>query len=241
MTTPILVHSAIKEMAMLLRMIRNQCSQNRTIALIFCILTSSHIANASAPSSESSEPLDYATMTHEITIEMLRAGTESGAKQNEFQFIVTGYGLINSPEEKSLDLAKRKKVTIELGRFGETKMDALTIWRADDKARDFKQFHVDGKAIRDLVAKSMNELKIPEREVIIQTDVSLIAKKKKYFLLPDEQIVATISYLPLSDATAAEQQKSFILTDDKGAYVKLSVRYKKEPNKKDQKTTNNSK
>ena len=226
---------------MLLKNIRNQHSLQRFVTLLFCILASPLLANVSTPRSESSEPLDYSTMTHEITIEMLRAGAESGAKQNEYKFIATGYGLINSPEEKALDFAKRKKVTIELGRFGETKMDALAIWRADDKAKDFKQFHVDGKAIRDLVAKSMSELKIPESEVIIQTDVSMIAKKKKYFLLPDEQIVATISYLPLSDRAAAESQKSFVLTDDKGTYVKLSVRYKKEPNKKDQSTTSNSK
>ena len=224
---------------MLLKKIQKQRNLCGCIALIYCALTTSLSANINASTSESSEPLDYTTLSHEINIEMLRAGTESGTKQTNYQFIVTGYGLINSPEEKSLDSTKRKKVTFELGRFGETKMDALAIWRADDKAKDFKQFHVDGKAIRDLVAKSMSELQIPENNVIIQIDISMIMKKKKYFLLPDEPVVATISYLPLSALVTTETQKSFVLTDDKGAYVKLSVNYKKEKNRKEQSTTNN--
>ena len=236
-----LTHLATKGMAMPLKDNRIKCKFNRYIALTFCILTSPLIANVSMTPADATEPVDYTTLTHEIIIEMLRAGTESGAKQSDYQFIVTGYGLINSPEETSLDLTKRKKVKIELGRFGETKMDALAIWRADDKAKDFKQFHVDGKVVRDLVAKSMSELQIPESSVTIQTDVSMITKKKKYFLLPDEQVIATISYLPLIDRAAAETQKSFVLTDDKGAYVKLSVRYKKEANKKEQGTTTNNK
>lgn len=225
---------------MLFTNIRNQKIFYRYIALTFYFLIISQGANGKTINSESAEPLDYATLSHEISIDMLRAGTESGVKKNDYIFIVTGNGLIDSPEEKSLDFVKRKKVTIELGRFGETKIDALAIWRADDKAKEFKQLRIDGKAIRDLVAKSMSELVITEDGVIIQIDVSMIAKKKKYFLLPDERVIAVISYLPLKDIASAEAQKSFVLTDDKGVHVKLSLRYPKEGKKKERETTNNS-
>ncbi len=183
---------------------------------------------AAAPSVKSaSEPIDYTQLSHELDLTMLRSGAHNGDKPNQYLFKVVAHGMSNSPEEKTKDFASRKKVTIDLGSFGDTQLDPLAIWRQDQKAKEFKQLRIDGKAVRDLVAKTMTQLQIPENQVSVQTDINFVAKKKKYYVLNDDQVVATVSFSPLVKIEPGTQvpEQSFTMTDDKGAVAKLNVKF----------------
>jgi len=182
---------------------------------------------APAGATLSPEPIDYTLLSHDLDVTMIRAGAHNGEKPNQYFFKVTAYGFIDSPEERAKDLASRKKASSELGTFGETELDPLAYWRQDSKAKQFKQLHIDGKTVRDLVAKTMTQLQISENQVTIQTDISLIAKRKKYFVLPDDQVIATVSFTPLIKigSGAPSPDQSFTLTDDKGAVAKLNVKF----------------
>jgi hypothetical protein len=198
----------------------------RNIYLSASVVTFSNVA-AAAPASSPSNPTDYSLLSHDLEISMVRAGTHNGEKTNQYQFKVTAYGLINSPEEKGKEIARRKKVQSDLGIFGDTTLEPLAFWRQDEKSKSSKQFHVDGKVLRELVAKTMTELQIQESQVGVQTDVALIAKRKKYFVLNDDQVIATISFNPLIPTPVGTNipDQAFTMTDDKGTLVKLQVRF----------------
>ncbi|MBM4250761.1 MAG: hypothetical protein FJ146_02195 [Deltaproteobacteria bacterium] len=207
-------------------------SKYKVFVLTLCwiligLLPDSEASAGTAGTTSPSEPTDYTLLSHDLDVTVIRAGAHNGEKPNNYVFKVTAYGLSNVPEEKAKDLKERKKVTAELGTFGETKLDPLAYWRQDSKVKDLKQLRVDGKAVRDLVAKTMSELQISENQVAIQTDISLIAKRKKYYVLNDDQVIATVSFTPLvkTGAGVTSSDQSFTMTDDKGAVAKLNVHF----------------
>src|SRR5689334_5809516 len=119
-------------------------------------------ATTPAPAKSTAEPLDYTTITHTLSIDSLRAGSHSETGTNDYDFRVTMYGLLNSSEERNLPFDQRKKIPVELGSFGDTKIDSLAIWKPDEKAKDYKELKIDGNAVRELAAKTMSEFKVLE-------------------------------------------------------------------------------
>lgn len=176
------------------------------------------------------EPLDYTTVTHTLSIDSLRAGNHSDTGTNEYTFTVTMYGLLNSSEERNLPFEQRQKIPIELGSFGDTKIDSLAIWKPDEKAKDYKEFKIDGNAVRELAAKTMGEFKVQEDAVAIMVDVSMFVKKKKLFFFGDDQQVAKASYYPIPPTKFDGPMRTnqvLTISDDKGTNVKIAVRYEK--------------
>ena len=183
-----------------------------------------------APRKDGIEPLDYSTLSHSLSIESLRAGSHDESGTNDYVFKVTMFGLLNSSEERNLAFDQRKKVTVELGPFGDTKIDSLAIWKLDEKAKDFKETRVEGNAIRELAAKTMGEFKVQEGDVAIMVEVAMYAKHKKFLFFGDEALIAKAAYYPIPptkfDAPLRTNQVLSI-TDDKGTSVKIAVRYEK--------------
>lgn len=176
------------------------------------------------------EPLDYSTISHTLSIDTLRAGSHDESGINDYFFAVTMFGLLNSSEERNLPFDQRKKVTVDLGRFGDTKIESLAIWRPDEKSKDFKELKIDGNAVRELAARTMGEFKVKEGDVAIMVEVGLYTKHKKFFFFGDEQLIAKTDYYPIPttkfDAPLRTNQMLGI-TDDKGTSVKIAVRYDK--------------
>ena len=174
------------------------------------------------------EPIDYGLLTHTLAIEALRAGNHDPSGTNEYYFTVVMYGLTNSAEERNLPLPKRKQVPVELGTFGETKIEALSAWHADDKTKDVKGLHILGNAVRELTAQTMTRFHAPESEVAVMVEVTMFAKAKKFGVFGDDLSVAKASYYPIPQSKfdgAPRSDLALTMADDKGTNVKLKVRY----------------
>ena len=186
------------------------------------------VSGLAAP--DGTEPLDYALLKHTVSIDQLRAGAHSAKGTNSYTFAVTLVGLLNAAEERNLDFEKRKKVVVDLGTFGDTSIVSLAGWKPDAKVKDFKVLTIDGQAIRELVAQTMTEFKAPESEVLVQVDISMIIKKKKWLLLKADEAVAKVSYAPIPATkfeSALRTNQDLLIADEQGTFVKLAVRYEK--------------
>ncbi len=204
--------------------------------LFAAISTTAHAADkpAAAPAATAAkatdEPLDYTTITHSLSIDTLRAGSHSETGTNDYAFQVTMYGMLTSSEERNLPFEQRKKMPVELGSFGDTKIDSLVIWKPDEKAKDYKELKIDGNAVRELAAKTMSEFKVLEDEVAIMVEVKMFIKKKKFFFFGDDQELAKASYYPIPPTkfdTPLRTNQMLTISDDKGTSVKIAVRYEK--------------
>jgi len=186
-------------------------------------------AASDAPAATSApEPINYALLTHTLAITSLRAGSHDPSGTENYEFEVKMYGLLNSSEERNLDFAKRKKVVVDLGRFGDTKIEALALWQEDPKTKEVKELKVDGDRIRELMARSMQEFKAREDELTAMIEVAMYVKHRKYFVLSDETLVAKASYYPIPPTkfdVPLRTDQTLTISDDKGTSVKLSVHY----------------
>ena len=174
------------------------------------------------------EPINYALLTHTLVITSLRAGSHDPSGTENYEFKVKMYGLLNSSEERNLDLAKRKKVVVDLGSFGSTKIESLALWREDPKNKEVKELKIEGDRIRELMARSMQEFKAREDELATMLEVTMYVKHRKYFVLSDEASVAKVSYYPIPPTkfdVPLRTDQTLTIRDDKGTNVKLSVRY----------------
>ena len=197
-------------------------------------LTSTLITILSSPSLAAdrvTEPLDYSLLSHTIAVESLRAGNHDPSGANSYRFKATMYGRLNTAEERNLPPEKRKNLPVELGTFGDTKIDALSAWRADDKTKDVKEIRVEGNAVRELVAKVMTEFKASENEVEVEVDVEMLLRGKKFYVWGFDTPLAKTSYFiiaPTKFETPSRSNLALTITDDKGTLVKIDVRYDKQ-------------
>lgn len=174
------------------------------------------------------EPLDYALLTHTVGVDSLRAGNHDASGINEYVFAATMHALLNSSEERNMAFEKRKKVSTDLGHFGETKIEALSAWKADDKANDVKQVRIEGNGIRELVAKAMTELSVGEGDICVEVQVQMLQRKKKFLVLHDDVPIAQAKYFvipPTKFDGPLRTDSTLTIADDKGTLVKVGVRY----------------
>jgi len=174
------------------------------------------------------ESLDYTTLSQLIFITSLRAGTHTESGKNHYYFAAVMYGLLNSPEERNSEFSKRKKLAVELGNFGDTKIDALAVWLPDEKAKNIKEFHIDGNAIRELAARTMTEFKVPEGAVAVQVEIAMFLHNKKFIFFGEDKLLAKTLYYPISQTkfdTPLRTNQTLTITDDFGTDVKLAIRY----------------
>ncbi|TWW09441.1 hypothetical protein E3A20_14300 [Planctomyces bekefii] len=176
------------------------------------------------------DPLDYTTLSHTLAIDMLRAGSHDLSGVNNYFFTVRMFALHNSAEERNLEFEKRKKIEVDKGVFGETKIDSLSLWKPDEKLKNFKELKIDGQGIRELMARGMTEFGVPESEVAIMVEIELALKSKKFFFFGQDTAISKTSFYPIPptkfDAPIRTNQ-SLAITDDKGTVVRINVRYDK--------------
>ncbi len=176
------------------------------------------------------EPLEYDLLSQTIAIDALRAGNHDDSGVNDYVFHARVFGLLNSSEERNLAFEKRKKLEVDLGTFGATKIDALSTWKADEKAKDAKELTIEGNAVRELVARTMTELKVTEGDVAVMVEIEMTEKNKRFFFLGEDTMVGKTSYhiiAPTKFDVPARTNVAMTITDDKGTLVKFTVRYAK--------------
>ncbi len=176
------------------------------------------------------EPLDYTLLTHTVGIDSLRAGNHDASGMNDYVFVATMNGLLTTSEERNLPFDKRKKVPVDLGRFGATKIEALSTWRPDEKVHEVKELHIDGNGVRELVAKTMTELKVGEGDVCVEVEIQMLQRQKKLVVLHDDVPVAAASYFvipPTKFDTPLRTNQALTISDDKGTLVKMGVHFEK--------------
>lgn len=187
-----------------------------------------------APRSEAlaadSEPRDYQQLIHTLQVSSLRAGNHDPSGVNDYYFVATMYGLLNSSEERNLPLDKRKQLVVDLGSFGDTQIEALKAWQHDDKAQNPKQLRIEGNAIRELTARTMTEFNVAEADVAVMVEVALWERAKRFVFFGEDYKVGKVDYFPVPQTTfeqAASLRVDTTLTisDDKGTLVKLAVTY----------------
>lgn len=187
-------------------------------------------ASAKGGSPGIKDPLDYTTLSHTLAIDMLRAGSHDPSGVNNYFFTVRMFALHNSAEERNLEFDKRKKIEVDKGVFGESKIESLSVWKPDEKLKNFKELKIDGQGIRELMARGMTEFSVPENEVAILIEIEMFLKSKKFFFFGQDTAISKTSFYPIPptkfDAPIHTNQ-SLAITDDKGTVVRINVRYDK--------------
>lgn len=174
------------------------------------------------------EPLDYGTLSHKLTIELLRAGSHDSSGTNNYYFQAILVGLLNATDERNLPLDKRKKIEIDLGFFANTTLDALNLWRPSEKPDSAKEIAVDGQQIRALVARVMSEMKVQESDVSIMLTLNLFEKEKILGFFGKDRMVATTSFYPVPPPlfeSLFRTNTTLHMADDKGLEAKIAVRF----------------
>lgn len=192
--------------------------------------TTAPAAPVSSPDAAAKEPLDYVTLSHTLSIDSLRAGSHDASGSNDYFFTVVAFGLLNSAEERNMAFEARKKLTVELGTFGDTVIDSLAVWKPDEKLKNYKEFKIDGNVVRELAARTMKEFAVQEAEISVMVEVAMHERNKRFIFFGEDVAVAKVAYYPIPatkfDAPIRANQ-SLAITDNLGTLVKVSVKYGK--------------
>ena len=198
------------------------------LVLAAAVSAATPAATPATPPAAADMPLDYQLLGHKLSLTLLRAGSHDESGKNEYRFKAAMHALLNSSEERNLPFEKRKKLTADIGEFGDTTLDALSAWKPDEKTHDVKELKVDGDKIRELVARAMKELKAKESDVAVMVELVLVQKGKKYFVLGEDHEIARASYYPIAPTkfdTPFRTNTALELKDEKGLDARVSVIY----------------
>lgn len=204
------------------------------LAACAIVMPAAFPARAQSPFAQPGEPLDYTLLNHKVSINLLRAGAHAPSGTNEYFFQGKMIAMLNTAEERNLALEKRKKLELDLGKFGDTNLEALAIWKPDEKAKDVKELTIEGPNIRELIAKTMQELAAGEPDICVLIEVALFEKRRKWLVLTEEQQLASASYYPVPPTIFDNSFRTntvLNIKDAKGLEVKLQVQYESPANK----------
>jgi hypothetical protein len=177
---------------------------------------------------ETPEPIIYDTLSHKIIIDSLRAGSHDPSGTNDYFFKADMMALLNSAEERNLEDAKKKKKVSNLGNFGETNLLSLGRWDKDEKNPDAKSLKIDGDKVRELVAQTMQELKVGEDDIMVQVLITMVLKQKKHYVLTEEVLVGQAHYYPIPPTkfdSPLRVDQNLSIADPKGVLVKIAIKY----------------
>lgn len=197
------------------------------LTFIFILTTLTLFAS---PAKADETLLDYSTFDHTITIESIRAGNHDKSGTNEYVFQAFMFALHNTSEERNLAFEKRQKIEQDLGRFGDTDIEVLSQWQADEKTGDIKTLKIEGNLIRELTAKAMLDFKAKESEVAIMVEITLFEKNKKFFFFGNDQKIGTVSYYavpPTKFDTPLRADQRLKLSDETSTNIQIFVHYDK--------------
>ena len=170
--------------------------------------------------------INYEKLGHRIELEDLRAGNHDESGVNDYYFSVGIAAIVSTQDEKKLELAQRKKVTSDLGHFGEIRITALSFW---EKGEVIPKLVVTGEQIRELARKCMREFRVLEDETAILVEVFMHEHNKRFGFLGEDRLVGKASYFVIPETfphKASTKDLALSITDQLGVGVKFKVLFK---------------
>lgn len=170
--------------------------------------------------------INYNDLTHTIQLTRLRAGNHSETGKNNYIFEAIIYALKIDKSEKKKSFEDRAKIQRSIGSFAENRIKTLTPLEVDLSKN---QIEIDGDIIRELTSEAMRQFQVEEERVAIKVDIIMLLKKKKYYVLGENHIIGTTSYMPITEVfphAADTKDQSLAITDKFGTDVQFKISYK---------------
>lgn len=173
-----------------------------------------------AQEQEPDSPPDYNELKHSVTVTKLRAGVYDEEQKSTFFFTLR---LLSSSTKKEPSKENQEDdITADLGEFGEVELEQLDQKTAEDLSDENFRFEIGGNKIRELIIATMQRYDVTEKEVTISATVELWQRKRKYYVLPDNQKREEISYTIISPNQPFEKQP-LTITNPNGTFVTILV------------------
>lgn len=176
------------------------------------------------------ELVDYLTLDHEVSTEILRAGNHDEAGENDYYFKVDAYALLIEKDQVEAGFAKRKKIHMGLGEYGDFKVKSLSFWKKGEGAEGEGQHSVSfsGEQIRSLVASGMRSFNAQESKIAVLVVIVMMEREKQFGIYGEDTKVGEARYFPVPETLPrrpATDDLSLQITDNKGTSVVISVKY----------------
>lgn len=178
--------------------------------------------------------MNYDLLDHEILITSFRSGSHDPSGSSEYYFRFTLTGLEDSDLERQKNEEAQKKLEKEIATFGDITLKSLS-YLTFVKGKGETRLQVKGDYIRAIVAETMGALNLTEEKVAIKGKIQVYKVEKNYLFLRDDKLLVQVQYFPLpykSSETKSRMNQTFLMKDDKGLEVGLSVSFLSHPSKK---------
>jgi hypothetical protein len=198
--------------------------------MIACLVLA-HTAKAqeSTPSNKTHEDLrDYSQHDFTVNIDMIRAGAHDESNTNDYYFVGSIYGLVNTAAERKKTFEEKPKVEGGTENFGSKQISSLDYWRSSPNDNDTITYQVTGDQIRDLVANTMKTHSVSENDVAVRVNIELWEVGKKFVFFGEDTKISETHFFPIPLTkfdTPARTNQSLEMNDDKGSQVIFSVTY----------------
>jgi hypothetical protein len=177
---------------------------------------------------------DYTKFNHTITMVSLRAGNHDPSGQNQYFLRLSQFALANTKDERLKPIEERKKAPAGSRDFGKIDLASLSQWTPAEVNEDgegtlpFNALKITGDSIRQSTSEMMRTESIGEAEVAHLITIDLYERDKKYLVLNEDKLIASVRYFPIPPSSfdgSERVNQNLQIIDDKGTLVKLSVSY----------------
>lgn len=199
-------------------------------SLICFALIAPRLALAQEAAAPPKPLMDYLDLDHRLIIQSLRAGNHDPSGDNNYYFVAKFFGIVNTEEESKKEFKDRKKSEFDSLQFNDVTIQALRYWEAEKDVKESLSLKISGDYIRKIIASTMLEHNVGEKEVSVQVNIELYEKNKRFYFFGEDVYLATVTYFPIP-ATKFDKpprtNQSLTMQDDKGTLVTIGVDYKK--------------
>jgi len=178
---------------------------------------------------EQNEPVDYDLLAHQIKVKSLRAGNHDAKGLNEYYFSIELFAMVNSQEERALDISERKKLTHPLAETPVVKIENLSIWRPEEGEQAALYVTVAGPTLRQVVSEAMRHFEILERDVSLYIEIKMFEKEKWLMFFGEDQFISSVGYYLVHSAEIERPERENFqlrMSDELGSRVELAIEYK---------------
>ena len=171
---------------------------------------------------------DYSNNDFKADLVLVRAGAHDESGTNEYYFVPTLYGVLNTAEERIKEFSEQQKIVREFEPTKPITIKSLDYWRAKPKDGQVVNVEITGDTIRELIAESMNRFSVQESEVAVRMDIEMWEVGKKFVFFGEDTKIASVHFFPVPQTkfdTPARTNLNLEMRDDKGTLVRFAITY----------------
>lgn len=191
-------------------------------AYLFAVFGLIHLQPKTATGAEA---IDYKKLDHKVSLVNFRAGNHDESGQNTYFLSAKLFALPITPGEEKTDFKDRKKISLELEDFGQITLPSLSFAVTP---KELKSLEVSGDQIRGLMSDAMRNFKVPEDQISIVTEITLLEDNKPFIFIGKHTVVAKYRYAVIPESLphkALIEDKSIELKDKLGTHLTLELKY----------------